>query len=66
MQREYCAEVAQAEDEPMAGTADVVDVWIMLEYLPAWTAKATSRQRARRADESVAEADCPTTCRRAD
>ena len=42
MQREYCAEVAQAEDEPMAGTADVVDVWIMLEYLPAWTAKATT------------------------
>jgi len=42
MQREYCAEVARAEDEPMAGTADVVDVWIMLEYLPTWTAKATS------------------------
>lgn len=42
MQREYCAEVARAEDEPMPGTADVVDVWIMLEYLPAWTAKATS------------------------
>ncbi len=42
MQREYCAEVAQAEAEPMGGTADVVDVWIMLEYVPAWTAKATS------------------------
>ena len=42
MQREYCAEVARAEDEPMPGTADVVDVWIMLEYLPAWTAKATT------------------------
>ena len=42
MQREYCAEVARAEGEPMPGTADVVDVWIMLEYLPAWTAKATS------------------------
>jgi hypothetical protein len=42
MQREYCAEVAQADGEPMAGTADVVDVWIMLEYLPAWTAKATT------------------------
>ena len=42
MQREYCAEVACAEAEPMPGTADVVDVWIMLEYLPAWTAKATS------------------------
>lgn len=42
MQREYCAEVARAENEPMPGTADVVDAWIMLEYLPAWTAKATS------------------------
>jgi hypothetical protein len=42
MQREYCAEVAQADGEPMAGTADVVDAWIMLEYLPAWTAKATT------------------------
>ena len=42
MPREYCAEVAVAEDEPMAGTADVVDVWIMLEYLPAWSAKATT------------------------
>ena len=42
MQREYCAEIARAEDEPLPGTADVVDVWIMLEYLPAWTAKATS------------------------
>ena len=42
MSREYCAEVARAEGEPMAGTADVVDVWIMLEYLPAWTAKATT------------------------
>jgi hypothetical protein len=42
MPREYCAEVARAEGEPLAGTADVVDVWIMLEYLPAWTAKATT------------------------
>jgi hypothetical protein len=42
MQREYCAEVALSESEPIAGTADTVDVWIMLEYAPAWTAKATS------------------------
>jgi hypothetical protein len=34
------------------GTADVVDVWIMLEYVPAWTAKAL-RQRARPDDESA-------------
>jgi hypothetical protein len=40
--REYCAEVAAAEGEALAGTAEVVDVWIMLEYVPAWTAKATS------------------------
>ena len=42
MQREYCAEVALSESEPIAGTADTVDVWIMLEYAPAWAAKATS------------------------
>ncbi len=48
MQREYCAEVARAEDEPMPGSADVVDVWIMLEYVPAWGAKAT-------ADNALAE-----------
>ena len=41
-QREYCAEVAAAEGAALAGTADVVDVWIMLEYLPAWTTKATT------------------------
>ena len=40
--REYCAEVAAAEGEALIGTADVVDAWILLEYLPAWTAKATS------------------------
>ena len=40
--REYCAEVAAAEGEALSGTADVVDAWILLEYVPAWTAKATS------------------------
>jgi len=40
--REYCAEVAAAEGEALAGTADVVEAWILLEYVPAWSAKATS------------------------
>ncbi len=30
----------QAEDEPLAGTADEVDVWLLLEYRPAWPARA--------------------------
>ena len=42
LQRAYCAELALAEGATLPGTADVVDAWIMLEYLPAWTAKATS------------------------
>ncbi|NIP15358.1 MAG: hypothetical protein GWM88_11835 [Pseudomonadales bacterium] len=36
--RVYCSE--SNGDEPMFGTADVVDVWLMLEYRPAWKAKA--------------------------
>src|SRR5215471_18209401 len=40
--REYCAETAADEGEALAGTADVVDAWILLEYVPAWTRKATS------------------------
>ncbi len=40
--REYCAEIAAAEGEALGGTADVVDVWIMLEYRPSWSSKATS------------------------
>jgi len=35
----YCSE--SALNEPMAGTADAVDVWLLLEYRPAWRAKAT-------------------------
>jgi hypothetical protein len=42
MPHAYCAELARSEGEPMAGTADVVDVWIMLEYAAAWRAKATT------------------------
>ncbi|MDH3716032.1 MAG: hypothetical protein OET44_19540 [Gammaproteobacteria bacterium] len=37
-ERIYCSE--SNESEPMAGTADVVDVWLLLEYRPAWKAKA--------------------------
>jgi hypothetical protein len=40
--REYCADVAATEGETLGGTADVVDAWILLEYLPAWSAKATT------------------------
>jgi hypothetical protein len=36
--RVYCCE--QHPEEPMAGTADRVDVWVMLEYRPAWRARA--------------------------
>jgi hypothetical protein len=34
----YCRE--QAAHEPMIGTADRVDVWILLEYRPTWKARA--------------------------
>lgn len=37
-ERVYCSEFNG--DEPMLGTADVVDVWLMLEYRPAWKARA--------------------------
>lgn len=37
-ERIYCSE--SNGDEPMLGTADVVDVWLMLEYRPAWKARA--------------------------
>jgi hypothetical protein len=37
-QRVYCSE--WNETEPMAGTADHVGVWILLEYKPQWKAKA--------------------------
>ena len=33
----YCADAATAE--PLAGTADPVDVWLLLEYRPPWRAK---------------------------
>lgn len=34
----YCCEAAAAE--PMAGTADPVDGWLLLEYRPAWRARS--------------------------
>src|SRR5262245_43474846 len=33
----YCSDAAQAE--PLAGTADPVDVWLLLEYRPPWRAR---------------------------
>ena len=36
--RTYCSEYNGAES--MAGTADNVDVWLLLEYKPAWRSKA--------------------------
>ena len=37
-ERIYCSEASA--DQPMLGTAAVVDVWLLLEYRPAWRAKA--------------------------
>ncbi len=36
--RTFCSEANSCE--PMLGTADVVDVWLLLEYRPVWKAKA--------------------------
>lgn len=37
-ERVYCSE--QNPNEPMIGTADPVDVWVLLEYRPAWKVRA--------------------------
>lgn len=37
-ERVYCSE--HSAHEPMIGTADQVDVWVLLEYRPAWKARA--------------------------
>jgi hypothetical protein len=37
-ERVFCCE--ENPDEPMIGTADRVDVWVLLEYRPTWKAKA--------------------------
>ena len=39
-ERIYCSEANPAE--PMLGTADVVDVWLLLEYRPVWRARAVA------------------------
>lgn len=39
-ERRYCADLCAVAREPMEGTADRVDVWLLLEYKPAWEAKA--------------------------
>ncbi|MCZ0942787.1 MAG: hypothetical protein OXJ53_07015 [Gammaproteobacteria bacterium] len=36
-ERIYCSEASA--DQPMLGTAAVVDVWLLLEYRPAWRVK---------------------------
>lgn len=38
VERVYCSEANG--DEPMVGTADRVDAWVLLEYRPAWGARA--------------------------
>ena len=37
-ERIYCSEASA--DQPMLGTAAVVDIWLLLEYRPAWRPKA--------------------------
>ena len=41
-ERQYCSELSLAAGEPMVGTADRVDVWLLLEYKPVWRAKAVT------------------------
>ena len=38
--RVYCSDLCLASGEPMPGTAVEVDVWLLLEYKPAWKPKA--------------------------
>jgi len=40
--RSYCSETSLARGEPLPGTAEQVDVWILLEYVPVWTARITT------------------------
>ena len=39
-ERVYCSDLCLASGEPMLGTAVQVDVWLLLEYRPAWRRKA--------------------------
>ena len=38
--RKYCSEMSLALNEPMPGTADPTDVWLLLEYNASWAGKA--------------------------
>ena len=40
--RSYCSALARAEDAVLIGTADPVDIWILLEYSAVWRARATN------------------------
>ncbi len=39
-ERTYCSDLSRAANETMLGTADRVDVWIMVEYKSVWKPKA--------------------------
>lgn len=39
-ERTYCSDLSRAANETMLGTADPVDVWIMVEYQSVWKPKA--------------------------
>ena len=38
--REYCSDLSRAQGEPMLGTADPVDLWLLLEYKSSWKPRA--------------------------
>ena len=38
--RRYCSDVSRAAGEALEGSADPVDVWVMLEHRPVWAARA--------------------------
>lgn len=42
MNAPYCSRLSLEAGESLAGTADPVDVWLMLEYRGAWNAQATT------------------------
>ena len=39
--RIYCSDLARAAAAPLIGTAEPVDVWLLLEYAPTWRPRAT-------------------------
>jgi hypothetical protein len=51
----YCSE--QAVHEPMIGTADQVDVWVLLEYRPVWKARALEQSQLAPATRAWLEAN---------